>query len=340
MAKKSKPRAGSLQYYPRVRAKHHVAHFHKFKGKTDSTVKNFLGYKAGMLQIGGINVRKGAVTGSQEVVIPATIIEVPNLKIFGIRAYRKIQGGRETLAEKWASNLDKNLARKLHIHKHKKGEKKGKGKEEKKGEKKVEEKKDVDFKKLIDEICEVRLLAHTQPYLTSLPKKKPDLVELTVKGTIEEQLKFAEEKLGKDMSADEVFKTKDLLDIKAVTKGKGFGGVVKRYGVKKHRPKSKYIRCIGSIGPWHPATVMFTVPRAGQVGYHTRTEFNKRILMIGNPEELKTFSFKRYGKVKNKFLLIQGSVAGAATRPIAIRFSTRPLRKMTYDFEAVNLLAE
>lgn len=262
MAKKSKPRAGSLQYYPRVRAKHHVAHFHKFKGKTDSTIKNFLGYKAGMLQVYGIDLRKGSVIANQEAVIPATVIEVPNLKVFGIRAYKKIQGGRETLAEKWAPNLDKHLARKLHIHKHKKVEKKGKDKEEKK----VEEKKDVDFRKLMDEICEVRLLAHTQPYLTGMPKKKPDLVELSLKGTVEEQLKFAEEKLGKDISVDEVFKVKEFLDFKAVTKGKGFGGVVKRYGVKKHRPKSKYIRCIGSIGPWHPATVMFTVPRAGQVG--------------------------------------------------------------------------
>lgn len=35
------------------------------------------------------------------------------------------------------------------------------------------------------------------------------------------------------------------------------------------------------IGAWHPSRVSFTVARAGQKGYHHRTEMNKKIYRIG-----------------------------------------------------------
>lgn len=35
------------------------------------------------------------------------------------------------------------------------------------------------------------------------------------------------------------------------------------------------------IGAWHPARVAFSVARAGQKGYHHRTEINKKIYKIG-----------------------------------------------------------
>ena len=35
------------------------------------------------------------------------------------------------------------------------------------------------------------------------------------------------------------------------------------------------------IGAWHPSRVRFTVARAGQKGYHHRTEINKKIYRVG-----------------------------------------------------------
>lgn len=35
------------------------------------------------------------------------------------------------------------------------------------------------------------------------------------------------------------------------------------------------------IGAWHPSRVQFTVARAGQKGYHHRTEVNKKIYRLG-----------------------------------------------------------
>jgi ribosomal protein L3 len=38
---------------------------------------------------------------------------------------------------------------------------------------------------------------------------------------------------------------------------------------------------VACIGAWHPSRVQFTVARAGQKGYHHRTEINKKIYRIG-----------------------------------------------------------
>lgn len=35
------------------------------------------------------------------------------------------------------------------------------------------------------------------------------------------------------------------------------------------------------IGAWHPARVSFAVARAGQNGYHHRTEMNKKVYRLG-----------------------------------------------------------
>lgn len=47
------------------------------------------------------------------------------------------------------------------------------------------------------------------------------------------------------------------------------------------RKTHKGLRKIACIGAWHPSRVSFTVARAGQKGYHHRTEMNKKIYRIG-----------------------------------------------------------
>merc|ERR1711996_101384 len=44
---------------------------------------------------------------------------------------------------------------------------------------------------------------------------------------------------------------------------------------------------VACIGAWHPSRIQFTVPRAGQKGYHHRTEINKKIYRIGEGYKMK-----------------------------------------------------
>ena len=80
-----------------------------------------------------------------------------------------------------------------------------------------------------------------------------------------------------------------MTDILGITRGKGFQGSVKRWGVKLLTHKnSKHRRMIGTLGPKSPGYVRPTVPQAGQMGYHQRTEYNKRILKIKINRRTKT----------------------------------------------------
>jgi len=74
-----------------------------------------------------------------------------------------------------------------------------------------------------------------------------------------------------------------MIDVIGVTKGKGFESTIKRFGTKKlPRKTHRGIRRVGCVGAWHPARIRFEIPRAGQLGYHHRTEMNKKIYRIGD----------------------------------------------------------
>lgn len=74
-------------------------------------------------------------------------------------------------------------------------------------------------------------------------------------------------------------------------------GVTSRWHTKKlPRKTHKGLRKVACIGAWHPSRVQFTVARAGQKGYHHRTEMNKKIYRIGKGVHTKD------GKVPLNFL--------------------------------------
>lgn len=50
-------------------------------------------------------------------------------------------------------------------------------------------------------------------------------------------------------------------------------GIRIQYGKAVRAGKGRHV---GSIGPWTPSRTMWTVAQAGQMGYHKRTEFNKK----------------------------------------------------------------
>lgn len=70
-----------------------------------------------------------------------------------------------------------------------------------------------------------------------------------------------------------------------------FQGVISRWHCKKlPRKTHKGLRKVACIGAWHPSRVQFSVARAGQKGYHHRTEVNKKIYRIGDGQDPKNAS--------------------------------------------------
>jgi large subunit ribosomal protein L3 len=190
---------------------------------------------------------------------------------------------------------------------------------------------DESLKKIEENLAKVstvRVVAITQPKQTSVPKKKPDIMEIEVGGgTIQQQFEYAKALLGKAIAPTELFKDGQYVDTVAVSTGKGWQGPVKRWGVTILQAKGKKTkRGVATLGPWNPHHVMYSVARAGQMGFHQRTEFNKRILKIGadGKEVTPKGGFIRYGVVRGSYMLLEGSVAGTEKRPIRLRYPARP----------------
>lgn len=119
--------------------------------------------------------------------------------------------------------------------------------------------------------------------MKGLKQKKAHLMEIQVNGgTIAQKVDYAYGFFEKQIPVDAVFQKDEMIDIIGVTKGKGYEGVVTRWGVTRlPRKTHRGLRKVACIGAWHPARVSFTVARAGQNGYHHRTEMNKKIYKLG-----------------------------------------------------------
>jgi len=313
-----RPRHGSMQYWPRKRAKRIYARVKSWSKHSDNGLLGFAGYKVGMTHLIITDNRAKSLTKGEGISCPATILECPPLKTLSMRFYKKTVDGLKVLAEIPAKNLDKELKRKIIMPK------KGKAEEPK-------------------EFDDITILVYTQPKLTTIGKKKPEIFEIGLAGKKEDKLKFAKEILGKEVSAKDVFKIGEQIDIHAITKGKGFQGPMKRFGIGKRRHKSeKSIRNPGSLGGWTAqGHVMYRVAHAGQMGYHKRTEYNKQLIKIGEkPEEINPKGgFLNYGLIKNNYLIIKGSIAGPKKRIIRINKAIRPSKKFSKEAPAIQYVS-
>ena len=266
----------------------------------------FLGYKVGMASIYVKDNTPNSMTKGQRIVIPGTIIECPTIKILSVRFYKN----KKVIGEVLNKNLDKELKRKIKLPK--------------KETKKLEDFKDGDFD-------DIRVVIYTQAKKTGI-KKTPDIHEIGLSGTKDEKLNFVKSNLAKEISAKSFFK-ESLVDVRGVTKGKGLEGPTKRFGLTLRSHKAeKGQRFHGSGGPWHPSRVEFTQPMAGQMGYFTRVVYNNKIILIGNVNEkdINPISgFKNYGKIKNDYIILHGSVQGPAKRVVLITSALRPCRKQS-----------
>ncbi|MCD6381973.1 MAG: 50S ribosomal protein L3 [Candidatus Aenigmarchaeota archaeon] len=309
MPSRKRPRRGSLQYYPRKRSRRiypRINFSEEMKeGLKEVKPLTFVGYKAGMTHV---QITKGNKIES----IPVTVIDAPPVFVCGLRFYGKDTSGFKPLGEIWAKNIPKDLEIERRI---------GKGKK----------KKEFEFEKNKDRVVEIRLIVCTQPKKSGIHKKKPELFEIALGGSVEEQYKYGADKIGKELKPEEVFRVGEYCDVTAVTKGHGYTGSVKRFGIKiQGRKDEQHHRHPGSIGSTIPRKIDWRVPLPGQCGFFQRTEYNKHIIMIN--EDAKKVNpvsgFVNYGLVKGSFILVEGSVPGPKKRLIFLR---RPLRTKKYE---------
>ncbi len=314
-----KPRAGSLAFYPRVRAKRIYPTISTYPETDKPKVLAFAGYKTAMLHAILTDTRKESPSFGQEISVPVTVLDCPPLKAIGIRAYQNTVKGLKVFTEALVKDLPKDFGRKIKLANFKTEEKIG------------------EIEKNLDKISRLRFIVSTQPRLSGIGKKTPEIFEIEVGGKdIKEKFEFAKGLLGKEITVKDVTREGELVDVIAVNKGKGTAGPVKRFGVKiQVRKAQKKRRHVGSLGQERPGKVRPTVPMAGQLGLQTRTELNKRVLKIGEKgEEITPKSgFIRYGVVKNNYVLLEGSVPGAKKRLVLIRHAIRPSRLKFYSPE-------
>jgi len=290
-----------LQFWPRKRASKFLPRVNWDAISSEKNLKGFICYKAGMASAYVKDETPNSMTKGKKISVPVTILECPPIRIFSVRLYKDGKVVKEILAE----NPDKELKRKIRLPK---------TKTEK-----------IDDIKLEGGFDDIRVLCYSQVKKTEI-KKTPDLSEMGLSGTLKEKFDFVKENLGKEISVLNVFERGDLADLRGLTKGKGFAGPVKRFGITLKQHKSeKGRRRPGSLGPWHPARVTFRVPMAGQLGMFTRIVYNNKIIDMGKSENINWLrNISNFGNVKTDYLIIAGSVQGPAKRQLLI---TSPLRK-------------
>merc|ERR1712127_1087697 len=271
------PRHGHLGFKPRKRARQIRGRIRSHP-KDDQTKKPhltaFMGYKVGQTHISRAVERSGSYNNGKDITEVVTLIETPPMTVVGVVAYKQTSKGLEKIGVVWAKHLAQEFIKRIC---------KSKNQEASKDSKFISSKLAA-FKK---EASVVRVIAHTNmkkmnhegadKYIDG--QKKAHVMEIQVNGgSIAEKVDFSNSLLEKMLAIDSVFENNEILDTIAVTTGKGFKGVISRWHTKKlPRKTHKGLRKVGCIGAWHPSRILWTIARAGQKGFHHRTERNKRI---------------------------------------------------------------
>jgi len=333
------PKKRSKRYRPKVKA------FPKDDSQKPVHLTAFVGYKAGMTHIVRVADKPGSKINKKEVVEAVTILETPPLTVVGLVGYIDTPRGLRTFKTVWAEHLSEECKRRFYKNWHKSKKKaftnSCKKWQDEVGKKEI--KKDLDKIKKYSSV--VRVIVHTQMRILGQRQKKAHIMEIQLNGgTIPDKVDWAVNNFEKPLTVPEVFSNDEMIDIIGVTKGKGVKGVTSRWHCKKlPRKTHKGLRKVACIGAWHPSRVQFTVARAGQKGYHHRTEINKKIYRVGKGIHTKDGKviknnaatefdltdksitpmggFPHYGEVKNDFVMIKGCCAGPKKRLLVLRKS-------------------
>lgn len=288
-----------MQIWPRKKASKFLPRVNWSSIDSGKKLKGFICYKAGMASAFVKDETPNSMTKGKNIIVPVTILECPSMRIFSVRFYKNGQVKTEVLAE----NMDKELISIIKIPKKKPG--------------KIDDVKDYD---------DIALVCYSEVKKTGI-KKTPDISEIGLSGDLSEKLNFAKENLGKEINFSDMFEKKQVVDIRGLSKGFGFSGPVKRFGISLKAHKSeKGRRKPGSLGPWHPARVTYKTPLAGQLGMFSRITYNSNIIDEGKSDG-KFKNIKNYGNIDTNYVLVTGSVQGPAKRQVLITYPLRSTKK-------------
>jgi large subunit ribosomal protein L3e len=332
------PRHGSLGFLPRKRCRRGRGRIKKFptdKPELELNLTAFMGYKAGMTHILREVNKLGSKVHKKEVVEAVTIVECPAMICVGIVGYVETPNGLRSLSTVWADHLTDQFRRRYYKNWYK-SKKKAFSKEKPD----AEDSKAKALEKITKHCSVVRLICHTQTSKLNLRQKKAHIMEIQLNGgTVAEKVAKGQQYFEQPIRVSDVFAKDEMIDTIAITKGHGYEGVTHRWGTTRlPRKTHRGLRKVACIGAWHPARVSFSVARAGQNGYHHRTELNKKIYKIGkatkeDPANATTEAdltaksitplggFPHYGVVNSDYLMLKGCVAGPKKRAITLRKS-------------------
>ena len=292
--KHSAPRRGSLAYRPRGRAKSFVPRIRtwpRIEGDKP-TLLGFPGYKAGTVHVITVDDRAKTPNFGKPLFNLSSVLTIPDASVVGLRVYGHENGQDIALSD--VKQAGKPAVDKLPL----------------------------------DKASRVAAVVSSVPRDVGLSQKKPVVLEVGVSGgDVKAQAEFVLGLIGKKVKFTDMFKAGMYVDVLGITKGKGVEGPITRFGVKRKQHKSrKTVRAVGVIGPWHPAAVMYTIARAGQMGFHQRTETGKRILVVGNAAAnpvTPAGGFGHFGNVAGDYAVVGGSVPGPASRFVMVRMKVR-----------------
>jgi len=343
-----RPRHGNLGFLPRKRTKHHFGKIKSFP-KDDATKKPhitaFMGYKAGMTHIVRDIDRPGSKLHKKEVVEAVSVLETPPMVVVGLVGYIETPRGLRALTSVWAGHLSEECKRRFY-----KAWYKSKQKAFTKYQKRWSEAAkgaagpmSAELER-IKKYCQVvRAICHTQISKIRVTQKRTHVKEIQINGgSTADKVDFVRNLFEQEIKIADTFGQDEMVDVIGTTKGKGFNGVVTRWGVTRLARKShRGLRKVACIGSWHPARVQFQVPRSGQRGYFHRTEINKKIYRIGktlkeDPSGASTEmdltekgitpmgGFSHYGEVNEDWVMLKGGICGPRKRVITLRKSLLP----------------
>jgi large subunit ribosomal protein L3e len=286
--------------------------------------------------------KPGSRLHKKECVEAVTIIECPKMVVVGIVGYVRTPRGLKAVKTLFAEKLSECAIRRFY--------KRYRGKNHYKAFNKYQQKEtwtkncEAALKVLKKRAAVVRVICHPKMEdMKHLRTIKAPLVEVQINGgSVEEKVEWAKSHLEKEVRVGDVFTEGQFIDVLGATKGHGYEGVTHRYGTRKLQRKThRGLRKVACIGSWHPSRVQFTAARAGQDGYHHRTELNKRIYRIGKSAlecndnaateadiTAKNITpmggFGHYGVVKNDYVMIKGCCVGIRKRALVLREAMFP----------------
>jgi large subunit ribosomal protein L3e len=343
------PRSGNLAFLPKRRTRHHrgrIRSFPKDDAKKPIHLTAFMGYKAGMTHVTRHHEkREGKKIIKKDIVEPVTIIECPPMKIVGLVGYVETPRGLRALSTVWAQHLPDEVKRRFYKN-WMNAKKKAFSKYAQRWAEDEKSKKSIkrDLERIKKYATVVRVLTSTQLSKMNFRQRKAHIFEIQVNGgTIAQKVDWSFGKFESEVSVGEIFQDNEMIDTIGVTRGHGTAGVIKRFGVTRMPRKThRGLRKVGCIGAWHPAAVKWTVARRGQLGYHSRTELNKKIYRVGagavrgvknnatteadavEKNITPLGGFPHYGVVNHDFLMLKGCIMGTKKRAITLRKSVFP----------------